>query len=109
MERRVNPDGVWYHGSNMEFAVLKSGSTVTQWKALAQAFSHKPTCLEYDDDGRITHNGTQPGILYILDEPIEIGKDVYPHPRSSMDADVEFLTSRELRVKKIDICTEDPQ
>lgn len=27
----------------MEFTTLKEGSTITQWKELAEAFSHKPT------------------------------------------------------------------
>ena len=39
------------------------------------------------------------GFLYIIDEPIEIGKDIYQHPRTTMDKNAEFLTTRPLRVK----------
>lgn len=43
MKINIVPDGIWYHGSNKVFDVLKEGSTVTQWKNLAEAFSHQPT------------------------------------------------------------------
>lgn len=70
-------------------------------KELAEAFSHKPQCLSYDDNGNIFHTGTQKGYLYIVDEPIAVGKDIYPHPRTTMDTNIEFLTTRPLRVKII--------
>lgn len=35
----------------------------------------------------------------IIDEPIEIGRDIYQHPRTTMDKNAEFLTTRPLRVK----------
>ena len=54
MNLTINPTGTWYHGSNMEFTTLKEGSTITQWKELAEAFSHKPTQLGYEDNGEIT-------------------------------------------------------
>ena len=94
-------NGIWYHGSNMLFTELKAGSTITQWRELAEAFSHKPSMLGYDDDGVIVHNGVEKGYLYIIDEPIMVGADVYPHPRTTMDANAEFLTRRELRVRLI--------
>ena len=56
------PDGVWYHGSNILFSELKAGSTITQWRALAEAFSHKPRALSYDDFGAITHDGKESAI-----------------------------------------------
>lgn len=101
MEITINANGVWYHGSNRLFAQLHTGSTVTQWRALAEAFSHKPGWLGYDDDGVITHNGIEEGFLYIIDEPVSVGKDVVPHPRTVMDPNAEFVTSRPLRVKLI--------
>ena len=73
MKLVINENGVWYHGSNIMFDTLREGSTITQWKALAEAFSHKPSCLSYDDDGSIEHNGTEDGFLYIIDEDIKIG------------------------------------
>lgn len=91
----------WYHGSDKVFTVLREGSTVTQWRALAEAFSHKPTCLAYDDDGSIEHNGTAEGMMYVVDEPIEVGVDIVQHPRTTMDEGAEFLTTRPLRVRRI--------
>ncbi|HJA93294.1 MAG TPA: hypothetical protein H9717_09325 [Candidatus Eisenbergiella merdipullorum] len=99
MKIEINPDGVWYHGSNVILSRLREGSTVTQWKELAEAFSHKPTCLSYDDDGNIEHNGTEKGYLYIIDEPVAVGEDICPHPGTSMDENAEFLTRRPLKVK----------
>ena len=101
MELKIDPDGSWYHGSNKLFSELKEGSTVTQWRELAEAFSHKPKQLSYDDHGVISHNGTEKGYLYILDEPISVGIDIYPHPRTVMDKNAEFLTKRPLKVKLI--------
>lgn len=101
MKIEINPNAVWYHGSNQIFDTLRPGSTITQWRALAEAFSHKPTALGYEDDGTITHNGTEPGFLYVIDEPITVGVDIHPHPRTTMDENAEFLTERPLKVKMI--------
>ncbi len=101
MKIEIKPDGVWYHGSNMIFSELRTGSTVTQWRELAEAFSHKPSGLGYDDDGVITHNGTEKGYLYVIDEPITVGVDIYQHPRTTMDENAEFLTKRPLKLKMI--------
>ena len=101
MQHKLKTDGIWYHGSNEIFSELRAGSTVTQWRALAEAFSHKPGWLSYDDDGTICHNGTKKGYLYSLAESVVIGKDIYPHPRTTMDENVEFLTKRPLKVKLI--------
>ena len=101
MKIEIQPDGIWYHGSEKVFSELRAGSTVTQWRALAEAFSHKPTALGYDDDGTITHNGTAKGYLYIIDETVEVGIDIYQHPRTTMDENAEFLTRRPLKVRLI--------
>jgi len=101
MQIGIKEDGTWFHGSNVKFDILRAGSTVTQWQALAEAFSHKPSGLGYDDDGRIEHNGTEYGYLYVIDEPVRIGVDVVQHPRSSMDQNAEFLTTRDLKVRWI--------
>jgi hypothetical protein len=92
----------WYHGSNKEFEILSEGSTITQWRELAEAFATKPSSLEYDNIfSWISHNGSEKGILYIIDEPIEINIDIYQHPRTTMDVGVEFLTKRPLKLKRI--------
>lgn len=99
----IKPDGIWYHGSNVLFTVLRAGSTITQWRELAEAFSHQPSCLGYDDNGVIFHNGMEKGYLYVIDEPIDIRNDILQHPRTTMDENAEFLTKRPLKVKMI--CT----
>ncbi len=101
MNIEIIENGKWFHGSNQKFAVLKKGSTITQWQALAEAFSHKPRGLSYEDNGIIKHNGTEYGYLYVIDESIVVGIDIYPHPKSSMDKNAEFLTKRDLKVKLI--------
>ena len=101
MKVPFQPDGVWYHGSNALFAELRACSTITQWRALAEAFSHQPGMLSYNDLGEITHNGHEPGYLYVIDEPVTVGVDCYQHPRTVMDANAEFLTKRPLRVRLI--------
>lgn len=102
MKIEINPNGIWYHGSNKQFEVLREGSTITQWKELAKAFSHQPSGLGYDDDGTIQHNGTEKGYLYIIEEPVVVGEDVYQHPNTTMDLNVEFLTKRPLKVRLIE-------
>ena len=102
MKIDVKKNGVWYHGSDEIFSELKAGSTITQWKALAEAFSHRPTELSYDDNGIIKHNGVKNGYLYIINEPIEVDVDIYQHPNTSMDKGAEFLTKRALKVKLIE-------
>ena len=103
----MNPTGHkwlmnWYHGSPLELTVLSTGSTITRWRELAEAFSHKPPMLVYDSvGGMIHHNGQQDGFLYVIDEPIVEDADIYRHPRTTMDADVEWLTKRPLRLRKI--------
>lgn len=101
MKLIIDPEGTWYHGSDKTFTVLREGSTITQWRALAEAFSHKPKLLSYEDDGTIAHNGTAKGYLYIIDEPITVGKDIFAHPRTTMSENAEFLTARPLKVKLI--------
>ncbi|WP_155839500.1 hypothetical protein [Butyrivibrio proteoclasticus] len=99
MEIKIDPMGLWYHGSHLELTELMAGSTITQWKELAEAFSHKPTGLSYDDNGVISHNGKEKGYLYVIAEPITVDVDIYQHPRTVMDKNAEFLTKRPLRLK----------
>ncbi len=102
MEYPVDMSMPWYHGSPMKISILNEGSTITQWRELAEAFSTKPSMLGYDEVfSPIFHNGTEKGILYIIDEPIELGKDIFQHPRTTMDKGVEFLTKRSLKLKRV--------
>ena len=101
MKIEVQQDGTWYHGSNKIFSELRTNSTITQWKEIAEAFSHQQSMLGYDDDGVISQNGTEKGYLYIINEPITVGIDIYRHPNTTMDENAEFLTKRPLKVKMI--------
>lgn len=95
-----------YHGSPYTLDTLLTGSTITQDEALARVFSHKPQIVSIEDDAdvlargvpRLRHNGTLPGLLYVIDEPIS-EQDIYPHPRSSMPPGLEWLTCRPLRLR----------
>ena len=97
----LNPEGVRFHGSDKMFSELKINSTITQWKELAEAFSHQPAMLGYDDDGKIIHNGTKKGYLYCVAEHVTLDRDIYAHPHTAMDENVEFLTKRPLKVRLI--------
>lgn len=101
MNRKIEIDenGPWYHGSNQKFKVPKTGNSVTQWRELAEAFSHRPGELEFDDDGNIRQNGTEYGYLYVVDEPVRVGADLYRHPKTTMGVNIEFLTGRDLKVR----------
>jgi len=104
----VDANKTWYHGSNVELTVLSEGSTITQWKEMAEAFATKPFLLGYDTfDSPIFHDGMADGILYIIEEPLQIGVDIYQHPRTSMDRGVEWLTNRPLRLVRAD--TQEPE
>ena len=92
--------GAWYHGSPHRLTSIRGGSTITQDRDLARAFSHKPTVVSISDDGFIQHNGTVPGFLYRIAEDVQPG-DVYPRPRSSLPWGREWLTRRDLRVSLI--------
>jgi hypothetical protein len=90
----------WYHGSPLQLTTLRAGSTITRNRDVARVFSHKPPIVSMDDDGTIRHTGTVPGYLYRIDEPLG-PEDVYPHPRTTMQPGLEWLTRRELRLSLI--------
>ena len=92
----------WFHGSDRVLETLREGSTVTQWRELAEAFSHKPHGLCITDEGTIVHNGVAYGYLYEIIERLVVGQDLYDHPRTTMGKEIEFLTTRPLQVKLLD-------
>jgi len=100
MTRRTLYNRVWYHGSPEDLTELATGSTITPNRALARAFSHKPTLVCLEDDGAIRHNGIRAGTLYRIDEPLA-PNDIYPHPRSTMPEGLEWLTRRPLRLRRL--------
>ena len=95
-----DPCETWYHGSPYELSILHRGSTITQKRELARIFSHKPTIVSVEDDGRLHHDGTEPGFLYVILE--DLGpEDVIPHPHSTMEEGDEWVTTRDLHVQLI--------
>jgi len=95
---KFDPTLTWYHGSPYELILIRTGSTITQKRGLAEAFSHKPPLVCVEDDGRIKHNGTLPGYLYRIKGGVN-PEDVYPHPNTSMPPGDEWLTSREFELE----------
>jgi hypothetical protein len=97
----------WYHGSPQRLRVLRSGSTVTPDRHLAETFSHKPSLVCLEDDGTIRHDGRREGWLHVIDEPLR-PDDLTPHPRTSMAPGLEWLTARPLRLRVIGAVPLDP-
>ena len=69
----------WYHGSQRRLTTLRAGSSITQDRAVARAFSHRPSRVSLPGNGTIKHDGTAPGYLYVVAEEVR-SADVYPHP-----------------------------
>ena len=91
----------WYHGSQQELTTLRVGSSITQDKTVAKAFSHRPSMLSMSEGGTVKHDGVTSGYLYTVAD--EIGPDdVYPHPHPVNATRWEWLTNRELKLKLIE-------
>lgn len=91
---KFDPSRPWYHGSPRVLTTLQAGSTITQNSKLARIFSHKPSLVSAEDDGRLRHNGRLSGYLYCV-EGVRPA-DVIPHPQTTMQPGEEWLTVREL-------------
>ena len=91
----------WYHGSQQELTTLRVGSSITQDKTVAKAFSHRPSMLSMSEGGTVKHDGVTSGYLYTVAD--EIGPDdVYPHPHPVNATRWEWPTNRELKLKLIE-------
>lgn len=90
----------WYHGSQQELTRLRSGSSISQNRDVAKAFSHRPSLLSMSDDS-LKHDGVTSGYLHIVAEEIA-ADDVHPHPHPVNAARWEWLTRRELRLELIE-------
>ena len=99
MKIEIRPDRLWYHGSDTVFSDLRPDSTITQWRELAEAFSHQPSRLSYDDDGVISHNGKEKGYLYIIDEPVIVGTDIVQHPKRRITTGRIFLPAAQRNIR----------
>ena len=91
----------WYHGSQQKLNTLRVGSSITQNRNVAKAFSHRPSLLTQSEGGAVKHDGATHGYLYSVAD--EIGPDdVYPHPHPVNVTRWEWLTNRELKLKLIE-------
>ena len=91
----------WYHGSQQELTKLRIGSSITQNRDVAKAFSHRPALLTQSEGGTVKHDGVTPGYLYTIAD--EIGPDDdYPHPHPVNVTRWEWLTKRELQIELIE-------
>jgi len=97
---RVSKKPVWYHGSPYRLTRLFVGSTITQDRRLAEVFSHKPSIVSVENDGRIRHNGNLPGYLYMISKPVNLD-ELEPVPHSTMEPGKEFLTKCEFSIRLI--------
>ena len=91
----------WYHGSQQELTKLRVGSSITQNRNVAKAFSHRPSLVSMSDGGEVKHNGVTSGYLYVVSDEID-PRDVHPHPHPANAARWEWLTNRELKLELIE-------
>ena len=94
----------WYHGSQIEMLTLLKGSSITKNKALAIAFSHRPSQVSIDYNGNIQHDGQTDGYLYIIDEDLH-EEELRVHEACNSDDPWELITTRELKLKLIEKTT----
>ena len=88
----------WYHGSQQKLTTLRAGSSITQNRNVAKAFSHRPSLLTQSGGGTVKHDGVTPGYLYTVID--QIGpNDVRPHPHPVNVTRWEWLTNRELKLE----------
>ena len=92
---------LWYHGSDQMLTTLRTGSSITQDKSVAKAFSHQPSLVLQFGRGRVRHDGQSPGYLYVVSEAIG-PDDVRPHPHPVNLDRWEWLTEREFTLELIE-------
>jgi len=91
----------WYHGSQQELTTLRTSSSITQNRDIARVFAHCPGITALEEDGTIKHNGTTPGYLHIVDEPLTAA-DVEPYPHPINASKWEWLIKRTVKVRLIE-------
>jgi len=91
-------DKTWFHGSPLELATLRKGSSITQIEELARVFSHRPGIVSVSDDGTIKHNGKEKGRVYRVTGAVTAA-DIHEHPRSSWQQGWEWITNREFKLE----------
>ena len=106
----INCRRTWFHGSQQKLTLLRAGSSITQNRDVAKAFSHRPSkvAMSYGGDGepeihdwKVRHDGVTPGFLYVVSDEIA-SDDVRPHPHPANASRFEWLTKGELRLELIE-------
>jgi hypothetical protein len=92
----------WYHGSDQQLTSLRVGSSITQLRDLARAFSHRPTLLAQSEGGSVRHNGERPGYLYRVAEELQ-PDDIYAHPHPINATRWEWQITREVAVELLEV------
>lgn len=99
---------IWYHGSPIKLTSIREGSSITPYRDVARAFTHKPPVLSWSGPGTLQHNGTRSGYLYRVAEVIT-EDDIYLHPAlEPYGDDWEWLIKREMAVELICETVPDP-
>ncbi len=103
----------WYHRSQQRLTMLRAGSSITQYKRVAKAFSHRPSIVIMSDGGEgeqqagewnIRHDGVTFGYLYVVADEVEPA-DVRPHLHPVSVSHWEWLTNREMKIRLIEETT----
>jgi hypothetical protein len=81
--------------------ILAVGSSITRNRALAVAFSYKPSRVSVNDEGKVSHNGTRKGYLYEVDQKV-MPDDIVVHPSYLPDDPWEWVTKKPLKLKVIE-------
>ena len=93
-------DRIWYHGAQMALTVIRKGSSISPYRNVAIAFSHRPVIVSLEDDGTVRHNGTAHGYLHRIMEDLT-EEDITLHPACAEGEDWEWLVNRDIRVELI--------
>ena len=100
----------WYHGSQRRLTSLRAGSSITQIRKAAKAFSHRPSKVTMSfggegepqlDEWNVRHDGVMPGFLHVVSEQIGPA-DVSPHPHPANASRFEWLAHRDLKLELIE-------
>ena len=100
----------WYHGSQQGLTTLRAGSSITQNRSVAKAFSNRPSLVAMSyvgdaepqlHDWKVRHDGVTPGFLYVVSDEI-VPDDVRPHPHPANASRFEWLTNRDMKLELIE-------
>lgn len=107
-DETVKPDRIWFHGSPTMLTQLRIGSSITAFREIAKAYSHKPRHLELsvlEDTEKnvihveVIHDGSVPGFLY---EVLISTQDELRKPDENLGPlGEEMITTQEIALRLI--------